>query len=165
MKRPGRAGHGVPAVNNAWCAALLSVLALATCDHGVAPALGVDVEVVLSEAVVSPSAPIEVRVEATNRGRQVVRISMNACPHLFEVRDASDRVVGPEPATCLAAVVPPRDLGPGETQVFEYMWSGLGSDRQVLPDGPYVIRGWIHSMGGVQRLSADVGVEVTSGAS
>lgn len=128
------------------------------------PADAVDVELIVSDSVVSSSAPVTVRIDATNRGLRPVSISTTGCPQLFRVADEAGREVGPEAALCLLAIFPPKRLAPGETHSFAYEWRGgsKSGEGELVPAGRYELRGWVLTASGRRVLSNTVDVRMIS---
>jgi hypothetical protein len=107
------------------------------------PAELLDARILLSDSLVASSAPIEVRVEATNRSSTTVQVDSNGCPHVFRVEDDDGDIVGPPSPICAAVYVPPTTLLPGESISFTYQWSGDDLAHADLPAGEYRLRGWV----------------------
>jgi len=120
------------------------VVLLAGC-LSLSPSELVDVTLSVSDTVVSEALPVVIDVAATNRGDSDVTVSGYGCPQLYRVIDGNGSIVGPEGAYCLAMVVPPATLSPGESIEFQYTWSGRGNSEfsAPLPTGEYELQAWI----------------------
>ena len=138
----------------------LGLVALATCVTD--PAEFVETVLIASDSIVSSSDPIEIEVVATNVGTSSVQVDAHGCPQLFMVMDAQGVVVGPEPVACLAVLLPPRTLLPGESLGFSYSWSGGAAfaDGVQLPEGQYQVRGWVLVVSGGQVYTNTLDVRV-----
>jgi len=123
------------------------------CGEVVGPRALLDVTVQLSSDVLAPPGSIQVRVVATNRGANTVRISPYVCPPVFAVYDAAGQKVGPYTPVCLLFGLPPRDLGPDEAFAYEHVWDGRGY-LGSLERGTYAVVGEVMSSAGVVRSEA-----------
>src|SRR5690554_3358431 len=92
-------------------AALLSVVFAGCGTTG--PADVLDTRLFVSDSIVHPLAPIEVRIEATNRSSRDVRVDSNVCPRVFRIVDVDGRIVGPPASLCHLAFAQPTVLAPG----------------------------------------------------
>ncbi len=127
----------------------------------------IDVEVVVSDSIVTAVAPVVVEVTATNRSVSDISVSSSGCPQLFHVLNASGEVVGPEGVACALIAMPPAILRPGESIAFRYNWSG-GANSEIgarVPDGEYQVQGWVLLMSHGPVYSESVPVRATGTAS
>lgn len=122
-------------------AALLSVVFAGCGTTG--PADVLDTRLFVSDSIVHPLAPIEVRIEATNRSSRDVRVDSNVCPRVFRIVDVDGRIVGPPASLCHLAFAQPTVLAPGASFGVTYQWAGDDRNHFALPAGGYRLRGWI----------------------
>jgi hypothetical protein len=124
------------------------------------PADLLDTRLFVSDSTVHPLAPIDVRIETTNRSSRDVRVDSNACPRVFRIVDVDGQIVGPPTSLCALAFAQPTVLAPGASFGFTYQWAGDDRNYFALPEGEYHLRGWINHSPLGPVYSDDVRVRV-----
>lgn len=133
-------------------------LVSASCRSDQGPRDLLDVTVQLSSDLLLIPESVTVQVVATNRGTNSMQVSAYTCPAVFGVFDSELQRVGPRSPVCLMVGLPPHDLAPGRSFVYEYAWDGSGRTG-VLARGTYHIVGEVAGSGGVV-VSEAVPIEI-----
>lgn len=145
------------------CGMTLSLLAsvcLLSCAKPKFSSKGVLATLTVNKTTFHQGDTASITITALNRGRHVVRITTNQCPVTFEVIDPRGSVQMPGPAICLAYLAQ-RDLSPGESYLFRYLWRFNDRNGEPLADGQYYLRGFVYGQG-LHVLTARVPVRIES---
>ena len=125
------------------CSLALAVTVFAACDFST----GLAAVAATSTATPNPvrlSESTEITVAVTNIGdRSITVLSPNdMCAHAFAIVDMNGRAADLAQRPCLAVVVPPIELAPGESVEYIEDWtpSSATLNQQPLPTGSYQIR-------------------------